>query len=291
MADDNARIGNVQGAETWVPRPDPTVLTAEAVSVTKQDLRREMAALRELMEARLGSLEDLIAPLRESISRHPAEWQTQAALLQAELDRRIKALTEQDDRISATAKDEVAHLLTLHQERFTSFAQQFAERDIRSERDKHALDATVAEARSEIDRAVTSLERLHTEKFNSIELQFHERDVRTAQSQLAADQALNAALQAAKELVNAQSQASTDAAVKSETSFTKQIDQIGVQLQSVQAALDARITELKERIDRGEGGDKGSSDTSKTMISVFGLLLTVVSIIVIVAVATHGFSK
>lgn len=95
------------------------------------------------------------------------------------------------------------------------------------------------------------------EKFNSIDRQFVERDVRTDQAARSSADALAAALQAAKELVGSQGEASAAAAVKSETSFTKQIDQIGTIIQTLEKALDARITELKERIDRGEGSDRG----------------------------------
>lgn len=110
---------------------------------------------------------------------------------------------------------------------------------------------------SEIDAKVKHLQELFNERFSSVNQQFVERDVRSDQQAAASAQALAAALQAAKELVGAQGEASAAAAVKSETSFTKQIDQIGTIIQTLEKALDARITELKERIDRGEGSDKG----------------------------------
>jgi hypothetical protein len=112
----------------------------------------------------------------------------------------------------------------------------------------------------EIARQIIGLQMLQNEKFTSIAQQFTERDVRSDQATSAAAQALAAALQAAKELVGAQGEASAAAAVKSETSFTKQIDQIGTIIQTLEKALDARITELKERIDRGEGTNAGTRD-------------------------------
>lgn len=112
-----------------------------------------------------------------------------------------------------------------------------------------------------IDDAIRHLQELQAEKFNSIDQRFIERDVRTSQSASASAQALAAALQAAKELVGAQGEASAAAAVKSETSFTKQIDQIGALVESKDKATDARITELKERIDRGEGGNLGAKES------------------------------
>ena len=111
----------------------------------------------------------------------------------------------------------------------------------------------------ENDVRIQSLKDVQEEKFRGIAQQFNERDVRTGQASSAADDALKAALQAAKELVGAQGEASAAAAVKSETSFTKQIDQIGTIIQTLEKALDARITELKERIDRGEGQTTGAN--------------------------------
>ena len=135
---------------------------------------------------------------------------------------------------------------------------------------------------------------VQNEKFHGIAKQFEERDVRTAQASGAADDALKAALQAAKELVGAQGEASAAAAVKSETSFAKQVDQIGTILQTTQLALDARITELKERIDRGEGSSSGAElsmsskrQENQLLISVIGALLLAVSVAIAVFVATR----
>lgn len=112
-----------------------------------------------------------------------------------------------------------------------------------------------------ITEATAHHEALQQERFKSIAQQFNERDIRTEQAGKASTEALAAALQAAKELVGAQGEASAAAAIKSETSFTKQIDQIGTIIQTLEKALDARITELKERIDRGEGNNAGTKET------------------------------
>ena len=71
---------------------------------------------------------------------------------------------------------------------------------------------------------VDNLREVQEEKFRGIAQQFNERDVRTGQASSAADDALKAALQAAKELVGAQGEASAAAAVKSETSFALALD-------------------------------------------------------------------
>ena len=147
---------------------------------------------------------------------------------------------------------------------------------------------------AEIDAKVQHLNELTIERFNlegekfkGIAQQFLERDVRTTQASGAADDALKAALQAAKELVGAQGEASAAAAVKSETSFTKQIDQIGTIIQTLEKALDARITELKERIDRGEGTVSGGKEVTQSHRSDNSFLVSVITaIFLFVSVAT-----
>jgi hypothetical protein len=186
----------------WRPIPDPTTLTTE-------QLRRELSALREVLQARLDGMDKATRLLSETVTRTPTEIQTQ-----------------------------IAHLKGLHEE-----------------------------------------------KFNSVRLQFEERDVRTQQASEASKQALDAALQAAKELVNAQGEAAAAAAVKSETSFTKQIDQIGTIISTLEKALDARITELKERIDRGEGNSAGISDNRSEQRLNWGILTGAVAAAASVAYA------
>jgi hypothetical protein len=135
---------------------------------------------------------------------------------------------------------------------------------------------------------IANVEAVMEERIASVFRMFDERDVRTAQASAAADQALNAALQAAKELVTAQGEASAAAAVKTETSFTKQIDQIGTIIQTQAIAFGDRLTEIKERIDRGEGQGAGRSEfrTERRldMGSLLQALATAVAVISLVAV-------
>lgn len=147
-------------------------------------------------------------------------------------------------------------------------------------------------ALANVDVKIGHLKDVQEEKFSGIRQQFVERDVRTEQASSSADDALKAALQAAKELVGAQGEASAAAAVKSETSFTKQIDQIGALIQTGNAASDARITELKERIDRGEGSAAGTRETVETrrsdsslMVSAIAAMIVLFSVVTTVVIA------
>lgn len=159
------------------PIPDPTVLTTA-------QLLRELASLRELLEARLDAADEATRLRWEQMQKMPAEAKTQIAHLQALMD----------------------------------------------------------------------------ERFGSVFRMFEERDVRARQATEASERAVEAALQAARELVTAQSAATAEASAKAEASTTKQIDQIGAIIKTLEKAVDARITELKERIDRGEGEGAGRQE-------------------------------
>jgi hypothetical protein len=233
-----------------VPLPDPSVITTARLDDAKADLRREQGAQRELLLTRLDCIEETQGLLRAAIERLPEERQEQAQLLQRELDRRIVVL----DKADAETRDEILtsieHLHKLHEERFASIAQQFQERDTRSDQDKKS-----------------------------------------------SKEALDAALLAQKESVSQQNDANTTAATKSETSFTKQIDQIGTLIATLEKSLTDRITELKERIDRGEGTGQGvrqaNDDRHGLIGSTTSILLVIaafLSILVVAAVATHGFT-
>jgi hypothetical protein len=121
------------------------------------------------------------------------------------------------------------------------------------------LDASVNRTPTVIQTAIANVREVYDERFNSVRQQFAERDVRTEQAATASASALAAALQAAKEAVFEQAQAAAKAAEKTELSFTKQIDQIGTQISTVAEGFNNRITELKERIDRGGGEEQGKT--------------------------------
>lgn len=148
------------------------------------------------------------------------------------------------------------------------------------------LSETVNRTPTAIQIAVSHLQELHDERFKSIALQFTERDVRTEQAATASASALAAALQAAKEAVFEQAQAAAKAAEKTELSFTKQIDQIQVQITTVAKGFDDRIGELKERIDRGEGTDSGAAvqrtDQRLNMSQVIAGIAALVTVITLI---------
>jgi hypothetical protein len=153
------------------------------------------------------------------------------------------------------------------------------------------IQTEIAHVRELMTEKLGSLGGQAEEKFRSIDQRFDERDVRTGQAATASAQALAAALQAAKEAVFEQAQAAAKAAEKTELSFSKQIDQIQLQITTVADGLGDKIDDLKGRIDRGEGTSAGaqSSRTESRLntgqlitfallaVAVLGLLLAYVT--------------
>lgn len=227
----------------WRPVPDPTKLTTE-------QLRRELATLREIIETRLDAMD-----------RATELAAAQAVVIGQQIEQTRDRLREE------TAAD-VTQLRELLETRLDGM-----DRAIRL----HAeiIDRVPAER----DMAIKHLKELHDEKFASIALQFAERDVRSEQATQGAKQALDAALLAQKELVAQQNEANSAAAAKAEASFTKQIDQIGTIIQTLEKALDARITELKERIDRGEGSTAGAAGSRSERRLDTGQVLMTLSVL------------
>jgi hypothetical protein len=227
----------------WRPVPDPTKLTTE-------QLRRELATLREILETRLDGMD-----------RATELAATHAAVIGQQIEQTRERLREE------TAA-QVGQLRELLETRFDGM-----DRAIRL----HAEIIDLVPAQR--DMAIKHLADLHDEKFDSISLQFAERDVRSEQATEGAKQALDAALLAQKELVAQQNEANSAAAAKAEASFTKQIDQIGTIIQTLEKALDARITELKERIDRGEGSTAGAEGSRSERRLDTGQVLTTLSVL------------
>jgi hypothetical protein len=142
------------------------------------------------------------------------------------------------------------------------------------------------DVRPQTERLIAHQRELIDERFRGVDQRFDERDVRSEQEKKAAKEALDAALLAQKESVAQQNAANTTAATKSEISFTKQFDQIGTLVATMERSINDRITELKERIDRGEGGTAGSATTRADtrlnigqVVGALGVLVAVVALI------------
>ena len=123
-------------------------------------------------------------------------------------------------------------------------------------------DRSMAAQREYILSRVEKVADVAQERFVGVETRFAERDARTAQAADESRISLDAALAAAKEAVSLQNEANSQAIAKSEVATQKQIDALLAQVATSNKSLEDKITDLKGRLDRGEGQDKGVVDST-----------------------------
>jgi hypothetical protein len=248
--------GQHPAGDGWWVTQDPTELTNTAVTQAKDDLRRELASDRELLAERIGRVDAFVKDV--------------------------------DARLKGDIADSVNALEALLVQRITGLEQIMRMLDQVLKNAPQERDDLRERLQTDIATAVGNLQHLHEERFRAIDLQFNERDVRSEQEKKASKEALDAALLAQKESVSQQNDANTTAATKSETSFTKQVDQIAILIATLEKALTDRLTELKERIDRGEGSTSGvavqRTDQRASIGTVIAAVATLVAVISFVLV-------
>jgi len=147
-----------------------------------------------------------------------------------------------------------------------------------------------------IDEKIASLQQVHEEKFNSIQLQFKERDVRTEQTAKDSKVAIDAALQATKESSVEQNKSFALATAKSEAGFSKQIDQLGVLIQTTTKAFDDKIDDIKERLTRSEGVGSGTNQGRASMQTLFmqnipALILVAIAVVTAIAAVAYAIRR
>jgi len=140
--------------------------------------------------------------------------------------------------------------------------------------------ATVDGLPGQIAKEVRHLRELHEEKFQSIKTQFAERDTRTEQTSRDSKVAVDAALQAAKEAVNAQQIANAQAIAKSEAATTKQMDQTGTMVSAMEKSMDGKIGDLKDRLMALEAYKKGTADYAGWVIGIIGVVALIATVVV-----------
>lgn len=118
----------------------------------------------------------------------------------------------------------------------------------------------IAELRGQVGRELeriggqtAKLDEVSEERFRSIQTQFLLLKQATEQLDLANKTAIAAALQAQKESAGETQKSSQAAIQKSETSTAEQIKALTATFQTDTAGIKQQITDLKSRMDRGEG--------------------------------------
>jgi hypothetical protein len=116
-------------------------------------------------------------------------------------------------------------------------------------------------------------------KFDGVQTQIIERDASVEKTARDTKTAVDAALAAAKELSNKQADSFALSIGKSETTTTKQIDQLGVIIQQNTKASDEKIGDIKDRLTRIEGTGKGRGDMLGWVVAGISTLAAIVSIV------------
>lgn len=133
-----------------------------------------------------------------------------------------------------------------------------------------ALRHEIAAIREMFESGMKAMDSLFVARLEKIEVQFHERDLRFDRVALEEKAAMSAALMAQKE-----------AASKAELSFTKQIDQMHMLLNTITSANSDKIGDLKSRIDLGEGRGRGNSDMWGYVVGALGIIIAIATVAVL----------
>ena len=243
------------GDRDTVPRPDPTRLTTE-------QLNSAVSALKELVAAQIE-----------------------------EIVRRIDSLSRLDDRVPALVSRDVDHLRGFITARLDGMDKATLLQQNYLDAMPQATDLKIEALKLLHGEMFVTLRQSHEEKFSSIQTQFHERDVRAEKSSNDSKLAIDAALQAAKEAVGEQNKSSALAIAKSEASTVKQIDQMGLLINNQGKNVDDRVSDLKERLTRIEGGSTGVKDTEgkqhANTVLIISIVFSLLSVAIAIAIAMH----
>lgn len=155
--------------------------------------------------------------------------------------------------------------------------------DQRSLRSRDDLDRSVHALREVLSGDIKNVADVTSEKFNAVDTRFQERDTRTQQAADESRISLDAALAAAKEAVSEQNKANTEAIRKSELATQKQIDSLIALMTTANKSVEDKISDLKSRLDRGEGQTTGAADSHAESRLNIGQMLLVISVLAAIA--------
>jgi hypothetical protein len=227
----------------WVPRPDPTKLTTDAVSAATEQWRRELASLRELLEARFGANEEHRDRLWEVVHSWQQTLETQMEYRRTALTEAIsglRAIIEQrldgNDTAIEVAASEIAKIREQSQNAQRLLAEDTA---ARMAAEREFILGQIANVLAEVRR----VESVTMEKFDAVAGTFESNAL-----------ALAAALAAQKEAA-AETNKSNALAIDRANSATKEtILANAAQTASSLASQADNIADLKDRVVRIESG-------------------------------------
>lgn len=260
----------------WVPVPDPTTLTTEAVQRATEVFRREILALRETIETRLAGNDEQRTLLWTELHAWPSQLETILA------DRRREFAGDLDSAQQLIGQrldgmDKAIELAASELAKFSELTRKECERRARAEREY-------------VMAQIEIVQRVMTERFTAV-------DGRFAESKVAVD----AAFAAAKEAVAEQNKGNDRAITKSETAVKEQLAALGTVTDAGLSGLEDKITDARDRINAIENLTRGIREaTGETrevrneqrlsqgaIVSLVGLLIVIVGVVVSVISISH----
>jgi hypothetical protein len=250
------------GTNSAIPVPDPTALTTDAVDRAVRQWRRDLSDTREIIEARLNASDQ--ATLLRLESAHDILPQTER-----QIDHLRNLLNERFNGV-----DKVIALLSTMVEKIPE------EANVRREMAVQDIERRTSAQFELIRSLIRNVEDVASERFAAVNTRFDERDERTKQAADESRISLDAALAAAKEAVSEQNKANTLAIGKSEAATQKQIDAMTALMTTSNKSLDDKISDLKARLDRGEGASGGATAQRVEARAVSGMNINIMTAII-----------
>jgi hypothetical protein len=234
--------------QTVIPNPDPSAITSEAIEKRVDNAER-------VIGARIDGMEKAVQVFQGDLTRVPTQLDravvaernlTDAKI--AQLLSEMKAINEFTETVRVGIKEVIEQRLDGMDKAIELF-QKFTDRTPEYVRDQ-----------------VTHLRELHEAGFESIRTQFTLLKQATEQLDLANKTAIAAALQAQKESAGETQKSSQAAIAKSETSTSEAIKALTTSFNAAIANADVRISDVKGRLDRGEGRTSVSDPETTAML-------------------------
>lgn len=261
----------------WVPVPDPTTLTTEAVERATGVFRREILALRETLETRLaGNDRD-----RELLWTELRTWPANMENLLENRRREFAGDLEGVRLLIVQRLDGMDKAIELAASELNKFVCMLRdERDNRAEAEREYIMAQI--------QAVNSVMK---EKFSAVDGRFEESKV-----------AVDAAFAAAKEAVAEQNKSNAREIGKSETATKEQLASLSRVTDAGIAGLSDKISDARDRLTSIEsltrgieqaGGEGRATRNERRMdnnqiIAIISTILFLISIAITIVIATRG---
>jgi hypothetical protein len=240
-------------AQTVIPNPDPSAVTSDAID-------RRVQNSEDKINARIDGMSKAVEVFQADLTRVPTQLDRAIISLRDLLEARLVAI-EADIKGVHKAID--------------------------------SRDSTVAtmisHLRDLVFEKIEKLAEVTRQQFIGIDSQFAERDTRTDQRAGDTKLAVDAAFAAAKEATS-----------KIEAGFTKSIDGQQDLLNNTTQATNDKISDLKDRVTAIENRTIGltaansgnrdvSNDASARTFSMLSIAVSIISVVVVIAIATHSF--